>query len=52
MHTKIWSQNLKRKIACETRLHIHENNTELDFKGMACEYSRVEGSVRREAAKW
>lgn len=54
MHTKIWSQNLRRTITGEARLHRCENDTEIDFKGMGCEYSPFEGfefllSVRREA---
>jgi len=53
MHTKIWSQNLKRKITLESRSHRRGNGTALDFKGMSCVYNLVEGSkfldsVRRE----
>lgn len=53
MHTKIWSQNPKRKITLEGRSHIRGNGTALDFKGMSREYNPVEGSefldsIRRE----
>jgi len=53
MHTKIWSQNLKRKITWERCLHSRENGTVLEFKGVRCEYNPVDGSeflvsVRRE----
>jgi hypothetical protein len=43
-HTKIWSQNLKRKITWERFSHRHENGTTVDFKGMSCEYNPFEGS--------
>jgi hypothetical protein len=43
MYTKIWSQNLKRKISWQTRSHRRENCTAMDFEDMGFEYNPVDG---------